>query len=136
MRKLLVENTSESQMTDVDCSAPEGGKGELAPLRAFRYEPSKEDLQKITFEAIEYLVSVVRSRPAGRQAANGIAAAARLLEYTRWREEYDGMLRRADLTPESVMNDLLGGPEKLLSWMREMLPVVEARVRGREGSVQ
>lgn len=90
----------------------EGERGSLLP----DLDPSA-----LSQECVGYLLEVVRQRPQGRQMQSGIAAAARVLEWARWREERDG-------APEAMLIQLMGSPEKALEWMRKMAPKLEAMV--------
>jgi hypothetical protein len=82
-------------------------------------------LDEVTDEALTYLREIVQSRPEGRQMAVGVAAAGRLLEWARWREEFDA----AKQDPAAILALMLGDDDKLLGWMRETLPKLEAKAR-------
>ena len=85
------------------------------------YLPPLGSPAELTRECVAYLLEVVRQRPQGRQMQSGIAAAARVLEWAKWREERDA-------TPEEALAALMGSPEKALEWMRRMVPRLEAKL--------
>lgn len=91
----------------------------LPPIRAL------EDMGK---GALAYLDLIVSARPGGRHAAVGVAAASRLLEHWRWQQEFD----RSHLAPEQVLAQLLGDEGKLLTWVKDLLPRLEAKQRAKE----
>lgn len=106
-------------------STGERGKIDLWRVPPGKIVPREHDPAEVTDEALSYLRMIVAARPGGRHASHGIAAASRLLEWSRWREEFDA----AKEDPARVLAALLGDEDKLLAWMRETLPRLEAKQR-------
>jgi len=88
------------------------------------------DAREVTDEALSYLRRVVAARPGGRHTSHAIAAASRLLEWARWREEFDEDKRRFE-DPLRVFTELLGSEQKLLEWIERVHPALKARVNSR-----
>lgn len=84
----------------------------------------KARVEDLTEEAVEYLASVVRERPTGRGAAVAVAAAGHLVKYSAWLHDRE---RQAD--PAAVLVQVLGDSEAALSWIRSVLPQLEAQQR-------
>ena len=103
----------------------QGGRG--ADLAVYA-QPTQVDLAEMTAESLCYLRAIVKSCPEGRQMGAGIAATSRVLEYARWREEFDAQLAAQGVDPAKLLADLLGSEEKLLTWMRVQLPRLEAKL--------
>jgi hypothetical protein len=101
-----------------------GGRGAVAVYA----EPTERELAEMTAEALSYLRAIIRSCPEGRAMGNGIAASSRVLEYARWREEFDYECAARQLDPAALLSQLLGDERKLLTWMRAQLPKLEAKL--------
>ncbi len=117
----------------IDPAHRNGGQGARTIVQFERddiADVTPRDLREMTAESISYLRAIVRSCPEGRAMGNGIAAASRVLEYARWREEWDKQLEMSGVDPEQLLAQLLGDERKLLTWMRAQLPRLEAKLSG------